>query len=86
MKKSSFSDFEVGAKFKIFNKTSNNISCFSISPFHSNSCEVFLITSYGLLSRINVSHDLNNESQIGYNIGYNKSKNGWAIYLYNCIR
>ena len=25
MKKSSFSDFEVGAKFKIFNKTPNNI-------------------------------------------------------------
>ena len=74
MKKSSFGDFEVGAKFKIFNKTSNNMKVAFLSHLSIPTArEVFSNNVYGLLSRVNVSHDLNNESQIGYNIGYNLS-------------
>ena len=83
MKKSSFSDFEVGAKFKIFNKTSNNIKVAFLSHLSIPTArEVFSNNVYGLLSRVNVSHELNSESQIGYNIGYNKYEkmNGKFIY------
>ena len=52
MKKSSFSDFEVGAKFKIFNKTSNNIKVAFLSHLSIPTArEVFSNNSYGLLSR-----------------------------------
>ena len=83
MKKSSFSDFEVGAKFKIFNKTSNNTKVAFISHLSIPTAnEIFSNNVYGFLSRISVSHDLNNQSQIGYNIGYNKFEkmNGQFIY------
>ena len=44
--------------------------------------EVFSNNEYGLLSRVLVSHDLKNDSQIGYNLGYNKYSNydGDLIY------
>ena len=72
-KKSSFSDFELGAKFKIFNKTYNNTKVAFLSHLSIPTArEVFSNNVYGLLSRVNVSHELNSESQIGYNIGYNK--------------
>ena len=61
MKKSSFSDFEVGAKFRIFDKTSNNTKVAFLSHLSiPTAIEVFSNNVYGLLSRLNVSHDLNN--------------------------
>ena len=86
MKKSSFSDFEVGAKFKIFNKTPNNIKVAFLSHLSiPTASEVFSNNVYGLLSRLNVSHDLNNESQIGYNLGYNKFKKIDGQFIYTIV-
>ena len=86
MKKSSFSDFEVGAKFKIFNKTSKNIKVAFLSHLSiPTASEVFSNNAYGLLSRVNVSHDLNSESQIGYNIGYNKYEKMDGKFIYTIV-
>ena len=86
MKKSSFSDFEVGAKFRIFDKTSNNIKVAFLSHLSiPTAIEVFSNNVYGILSRLNVSHDLNNESQIGYNLGYNKFKKMDGQFIYTIV-
>ena len=86
MKKSSFSDFEVGAKFRIFDKTSNNTKVAFLSHLSiPTAIEVFSNNVYGLLSRLNVSHDLNNESQIGYNLGYNKFKKNDGEFVYTIV-
>jgi len=86
MKKSSFSDFEVGAKFRIFDKTSNNTKVAFLSHLSiPTAIEVFSNNVYGLMSRLNVSHDLNNESQIGYNLGYNKFKKMDGQFIYTIV-
>ena len=86
MKKSSFSDFEVGAKFRIFDKNQNNTKVAFLSHLSIPSAiEVFSNNVYGLLSRLNVSHDLNNESQIGYNLGYNKFKKMDGQFIYTIV-
>ena len=86
MKKSSFSDFEVGAKFRIFDKTSNNTKVAFLSHLSiPTAIELFSNNVYGLLSRLNVSHDLNNESQIGYNLGYNKFKKMDGQFIYTIV-
>ena len=86
MKKSSFSDFEVGAKFRIFDKNQNNTKVAFLSHLSIPSAiEVFSNNVYGLLSRLNVSHDLNNESQIGYNLGYNKFKKMDGQFIYTVV-
>ena len=86
MKKSSFSDFEVGAKFRIFDKTSNNTKVAFLSHLSiPTAIDVFSNNVYGLLSRLNVSHDLNNESQIGYNLGYNKFKKMDGQFIYTIV-
>ena len=86
MKKSSFSDFEVGAKFRIFDKTSNNTKVAFLSHLSiPTAIEVFSNDVYGLLSRLNVSHGLNNESQIAYNLGYNKFKKMDGQFIYTIV-
>jgi hypothetical protein len=86
MKKSSFSDFEVGAKFRIFDKTSNNTKVAFLSHLSiPTAIDVFSNNVYGILSRLNVSHDLNNESQIGYNLGYNKFKKMDGQFIYTVV-
>ena len=86
MKKSSFSDFEVGAKFRIFDKNQNNTKVAFLSHLSiPTAIEVFSNNVYGLLSRLNVSHDLNNESQIGYNLGYNKFKKMDGQFIYTVV-
>ncbi len=86
MKKSSFSDFEVGAKFRIFDKTSNNTKVAFLSHLSiPTAIEVFSNNVYGILSRLNVSHDLNDESQIGYNLGYNKFKKMDGQFIYTIV-
>ena len=83
MKKSSFSDFEVGAKFKILDKNSNNTKVAFLSHLSIPTArEVFSNKVYGILSRVNISHDLKKESQIGYNIGYNKFNNMDGEFIY----
>lgn len=86
MKKSSFSDFEVGAKFRIFDKNQNNTKVAFLSHLSiPTAIEVFSNNVYGLLNRLNVSHDLNNESQIGYNLGYNKFKKMDGQFIYTIV-
>jgi len=86
MKKSSFSDFEVGAKFRIFDKTSNNTKVAFLSHLSiPTAIEVFSNDVYGILSRLNVSHGLNNESQIAYNLGYNKFKKMDGQFIYTIV-
>ena len=56
----------------------NSIGILIIDAYHlSNSFSVFenYYNEYGILSRILISHDLKNDSQIGYNVGYNKYNN-----------
>ena len=89
MKKSSFSDFEAGAKFKILNKSSNKIKLAMLTHVSIPTArESFSNNSYGLLTRFNISHDLKDKSQIGYNIGYNKFEDskGQFIYTINYVR
>jgi len=86
MKKSSFSDFEVGAKFRIFDKTSSNTKVAFLSHLSiPTAIEVFSNNVYGLLNRLIVSHDLNNESQIGYNLGYNKFEKMDGQFIYTIV-
>ena len=86
MKKSSFSDFEVGAKFRIFDKASSNTKVAFLSHLSiPTAIEVFSNDVYGILSRLNVSHGLNNESQIAYNLGYNKFKKMDGQFIYTIV-
>ena len=86
MKNSSFNDFEVGAKFKIFNSTSNNTKVAFLSHLSIPTArEVFSNNVYGLLNRLNVSHDLDNESQLGYNLGYNKFEKMDGQFIYTIV-
>tara|TARA_B100001564_G_scaffold341268_1_gene335702 strand:- start:92 stop:802 length:711 start_codon:yes stop_codon:yes gene_type:complete len=83
LKKSSFSDFEIGAKFRIMEKD-NKITKIGFLTHLSipTAPEIFSYNEYGLLSRLLVSHDLKNDSQIGYNIGYNKYDNYNGQFVY----
>ena len=83
LKKSSFSDFEIGAKFRIMDKD-NKITKIGFLTHLSipTAPEIFSYNEYGLLNRLLVSHDLKNDSQIGYNIGYNKYDNYNGQFVY----
>ena len=82
-KLSSFSDLEIGTKIQIYNseisKTSiaflTHLSIPSANKYYSNN-------TTGLLSRILISHELNNNFDIGYNIGYDKFKNEKGVIVY----
>ena len=69
LKKSSFSDFEIGAKFKILDEDNNRIKIGFLTHLSVPTApEIFSYNEYGLLSRLLVSLDIKNDSQIGYNI------------------
>ena len=83
MKKSSFSDFEIGAKFKIFDKMFDKTKLALLSNISIPTArESFSNNSYGFLTKVNISHELSGENQLGYNIGYNKfeDQNGQILY------
>lgn len=83
MKKSSFSDFEIGAKFKIFDKMFDKTKLALLSNISIPTArESFSNNAYGFLTRVNISHELSGENQLGYNIGYNKfeDQNGQILY------
>ena len=86
LKKSSFSDFEVGAKFKILDKDNNRIKIGFLTHLSVPTApEIFSYNEYGLLSRLLVSHDIKNDSQIAYNIGYNKYNNYDGQFIYTLV-
>ena len=83
LKKSSFSDFEIGAKFKILDEDNNRIKIGFLTHLSVPTApEIFSYNEYGLLSRLLVSHDIKNDSQIGYNLGYNKYNNYDGQFVY----
>jgi hypothetical protein len=83
LKKSSFSDFEIGAKFKILDEDNNKTKIGLLTHLSIPTApEIFSYNEYGLLSRVLISHDLKNDSQIGYNIGYNKYNNYDGQFIY----
>ena len=53
------------------------ISGIAVSRYCANS------NKYGLLNRLLISHDLRNDSQLGYNIGYNKYENYDGQFIYS---
>ena len=86
LKKSSFSDFEIGAKFKILDEDNNRIKIGFLTHLSVPTApEIYSYNEYGLLSRLLVSHDIKNDSQIGYNIGYNKYNNYDGQFIYTVV-
>ena len=86
LKKSSFSDFEIGAKFKILDEDNNRIKIGFLTHLSVPTApEIFSYNEYGLLSRVLISHDIKNDSQIGYNIGYNKYNNYDGQFIYTVV-
>ena len=83
LKKSSFGDFEIGAKYRIMDED-NKLTKIGFLTHLSipTAPEIFSYNEYGLLTRILVSHDLKNDSQIGYNLGYNKYNNYDGQFVY----
>lgn len=86
LKKSSFSDFEIGAKFKILDEDNNRVKIGFLTHLSVPTApEIFSYNEYGLLSRVLISHDIKNDSQIGYNIGYNKYNNYDGQFIYTLV-
>jgi hypothetical protein len=86
LKKSSFSDFEIGAKFRILDKDNNKTKIGFLTHLSIPTApEIFSYNEYGILSRILISHDLKNDSQIGYNVGYNKYNNYDGDFIYTLL-
>ena len=86
LKKSSFSDFEIGAKFKILDEDNNRIKIGFLTHLSVPTApEIFSYNEYGILSRLLVSHDIKNDSQIGYNIGYTKYNNNDGQFIYTVV-
>ena len=86
LKKSSFSDFEIGAKFKILDEDNNRIKIGFLTHLSVPTApEIYSYNEYGLLSRLLVSHDIKNDSQIGYNIGYIKYNNYDGQFIYTLV-
>ena len=85
-KKSSFSDFELGSKFKILDndQINTNISFLTYLSIPT-APEVFSNNEYGFLNKLLVSHNVTSDSQVGYNIGYNKFTNNDGLYVYSLL-
>ena len=84
--KSSFGDFELGSKFTILDKdnVNTNISFLTYLSIPTAQ-EVFSNNEYGFLNKLLVSHNLTSDSQVGYNIGYNKFTNYDGLYVYSLL-
>ena len=85
-KKSSFDDFEIGSKFRILenNEKNTNIGFLTYLSIPT-SPEVFSYNEYGFLNKLLFSHNLTYDSEIAYNIGYNKFSNYDGLFTYSLI-
>ncbi len=73
---SNFSDLEIGTKIQIYSSETSKTSIAFLTHLSIPSAnEYYSNNTTGLLSRILISHELNNNFGIGYNIGYDKFKN-----------
>ena len=85
-KKSSFGDFELGSKFTILDKDQINTNVSFLTYLSIPTApEVFSFNNYGFLNKLLVSHNLTSDSEIGYNIGYNKFINYDGKYIYSLV-
>ena len=85
-KKSSFGDFELGSKFTILDKDQINTNVSFLTYLSIPTApEVFSFNNYGFLNKLLVSHNLTSDSEIGYNIGYNKFINYDGKYIYSVV-
>ena len=84
LKKSSFGDFELGSKFIILdnNQINTDISFLTYLSIPT-APEVFSYNNYGFLNKLLVSHNITSDSEIGYNIGYNKFFNYDGKFIYS---
>lgn len=86
LRKSSFTDFEVGAKFRIQDNEAKKTKMGFLTHISIPTApEIFSNNEYGLLNRFIVSHDISDSDQIAYNIGYNKFKNYDGEFVYTLV-
>ena len=86
LKKSSFTDFEIGAKFRIQDNNEEKTKIgFLTHVSIPTAPEIFSNNEYGLLNRLLFSHDINDSDQIAYNVGYNKFKNYDGEFVYTLV-
>ena len=85
-KKSSFNDFEIGSKFRILENDEKNTNIGFLTYLSiPTSPEVFSYNEYGFLNKLLFSHNLTYDSEIAYNIGYNKFSNYDGLFTYSLI-
>ena len=83
LKNSSFTDFEIGAKFRIQDNIDKKTKIGFLTHISIPTApEVFSYNEYGFLNRLLVSYEINETDQLGYNIGYNKFKNYNGEFIY----
>ena len=80
---SNFSDLEIGTKIQIYSSETSKTSIAFLTHLSIPSAnEYYSNNTTGLLSRILISHELNNNFNIGYNMGYDKFKDEKGIVTY----
>ena len=85
-KKSSFNDFEIGSKFRILENDEKNTNIGFLTYLSIPTApEVFSYNEYGFLNKLLFSHNLTSDSEIAYNIGYNKFSNYDGLFTYSLI-
>ena len=85
-KKSSFNDFEIGSKFRILENDEKNTNIGFLTYLSIPTApEVFSYNEYGFLNKLLFSHNLTYDSEIAYNIGYNKFSNYDGLFTYSLI-
>ena len=85
-KKSSFDDFEIGSKFRILENDEKNTNIGFLTYLSIPTApEVFSYNEYGFLNKLLFSHNLTYDSEIAYNIGYNKFSNYDGLFTYSLI-
>ena len=85
-RKSSFSDFVLGSKFKIFNSDKSKAKISFLSNISIPTApEIFSFNEYGFLNKILISHDFKSNSQIISNLGYSKFTNYQGQYIYSLV-
>ena len=85
-KNSSFNDFQIGSKFRILENDENNTNIGFLTYISiPTASEAFSFNEYGFLNKLLFSHNLTSDSEIGYNIGYNKFTNYDDLLKYSFI-
>jgi len=85
-KKSSFNDFEIGSKFRILENDEKNTNIGFLTYLSIPTApEVFSYNEYGFLNKLLFSHNMTSDSEIAYNIGYNKFVNYDGFFTYSLM-